>query len=225
MPAGMWCVIPIKDLINAKTRLSPALTSEERRNLFQAMAEDVLAAAAAATKLDGILVLTNDPDATKLAKRYGARVAGEPANVGQSEAVSRAAQVLKKEGAEGVLTLPADVPLVTSAEIDLVVARHPKTRPAMSIGPDYARRGSNCLVLTPCDLIPLHFGHVSFEPHLAEAAAAGVDPNIFDDLLGIAIDVDTPEDLVHALEAGRESKAINYARSAGIAARLAPLQS
>ena len=91
MPAGIWCVIPIKDLVNAKTRLSPALTSEERRNLFQAMAEDVLAAAAAATKLDGILVLTNDPDATKLAKRYGARVEGEPANVGQLEAVSRAA--------------------------------------------------------------------------------------------------------------------------------------
>ena len=143
MSDGIWCVIPIKDLVNAKTRLAPVLTPEERQGLFQAMAEDVLAAAAGAVGLAGTLVLTNDPSASELAKRYGARVEGEPENTGQSEAVERAARLLKEQGAEGVLTLPADVPLVTSSEIDLMLAQHPKVRPAMSIAPDYARRGSN----------------------------------------------------------------------------------
>ncbi len=225
MSDGIWCVIPIKDLVNAKTRLAPALTPEERQGLFQAMAEDVLAEAAGAVGLAGILVLTNDPSASELAKRYGARVEGEPENTGQSEAVERAARLLKEEGAEGVLTLPADVPLVTSSEIDSMLARHPKTRPAMSIAPDHARRGSNCLVLTPGDLISLHFGHVSFEPHLAEAARVGVVPNIIEDLIGIAIDVDTPEDLARALEVGRDSGGINYVRSNGIAGRISTLQS
>ena len=225
MANGIWCVIPIKDLVNAKTRLAPALTPEERQGLFQAMAEDVLAAAAGAVGLAGILVLTNDPSASELAKRYGARVEGEPENIGQSEAVERAARLLEEEGAEGILTLPADVPLVTSSEIDSMLARHPKTRPAMSIAPDHARRGSNCLVLTPGDLISLHFGHVSFEPHLAEAARVGVVPNIIEDLIGIAIDVDTPEDLARALEVGRDSGGINYVRSNGIAGRISTLQS
>jgi 2-phospho-L-lactate guanylyltransferase len=225
MSDGIWCVIPIKDLVNAKTRLAPVLTPEERQGLFQAMAEDVLAAAAGAVGLAGTLVLTNDPSASELAKRYGARVEGEPENTGQSEAVERAARLLKEEGAEGVLTLPADVPLVTSSEIDLMIAQHPKARPAMSIAPDHARRGSNCLVLTPGDLISLHFGHVSFEPHLAEAARVGVVPNIIEDLIGIAIDVDTPDDLARALEVGRDSRAINYARSNGIAERISSLQS
>jgi len=225
MSHGIWCVIPIKDLVNAKTRLAPALTPEERQGLFQAMAEDVLAAAANAVGLAGTLVLTNDPSASELAKRYGARVEGEPENIGQSEAVERAARLLKEEGAEGVLTLPADVPLVTPSEIDLMIAQHPKARPAMSIAPDHARRGSNCLVLTPGDLISLHFGHVSFEPHLAEASKAGVVPNIIEDLIGIAIDVDTPEDLARALEVGRDSRGINYARSNGIAGRVSSLQS
>ena len=225
MSHGIWCVIPIKDLVNAKTRLAPALTPEERQGLFQAMAEDVLAAAANAVGLAGTLVLTNDPSASELAKRYGARVEGEPENIGQSEAVERAARLLKEEGAEGVLTLPADVPLVTPSEIELMIAQHPKARPAMSIAPDHARRGSNCLVLTPGDLISLHFGHVSFEPHLAEASKAGVVPNIIEDLIGIAIDVDTPEDLARALEVGRDSRGINYARSNGIAGRVSSLQS
>ena len=225
MSHGIWCVIPIKDLVNAKTRLAPALTPEERQGLFQAMAEDVLAAAANAVGLAGTLVLTNDHSASELAKRYGARVDGEPENIGHSEAVERAARLLKEEGAEGVLTLPADVPLVTPSEIDLMIAQHPKARPAMSIAPDHARRGSNCLVLTPGDLISLHFGHVSFEPHLAEASKAGVVPNIIEDLIGIAIDVDTPEDLARALDVGRDSRGINYARSNGIAGRVSSLQS
>lgn len=218
---GIWCVIPIKDLANAKTRLSPALSPEERQALFCAMAEDVLEAAAGAKSLAGVLVLTNDPQATALARRYGARVDTEPDNVGQSEAVARAAALLQAEGADGVLTLPADAPLVTAHEIDGVLARHPATRPAMTIVPDHARRGSNCLVLTPGDLIPLHFGHVSFAPHLDEAERIGVTPNVIADFPGIALDIDTPGDLAMALEAGGDCRALAYARASGIAARLA----
>jgi len=219
--SGIWCVIPIKDLENAKTRLSPRLSPEARRGLFRAMAEDVLAAATAAAGLAGVLVLTNDAEAAALAGRYGARVAGEPANVGQSEAVARAAALVMAEGADGVLTLPADAPLATPEEIASVLARHPATRPAMTIVPDHARRGSNCLVLTPGGLIPLHFGHVSFAPHLAEAEKLGLKPNILDDLPGIALDVDTPEDLAAALATGRETRAMAFARASGIAAGLA----
>ena len=225
MAGGIWCVIPIKDLENAKTRLAPALSPEERRGLFQAMAEDVLDAATSAAGLAGVLVLTNDPAANTLARRYGARVEGEPENVGQSEAVARAAGLVMGEGADGVLTLPADAPLATAAEIGSALARHPRARPAMTIVPDHARRGSNCLILTPGDLIPLHFGHVSFAPHLAEAEKRGLAPLILDDLPGIALDVDTPGDLRAALATGRETRAMAYARARGIAARLDVLPS
>lgn len=225
MAGGIWCVIPIKDLANAKTRLAPALSPEERRGLFTAMAEDVLTAAAAAKGLAGVLVLSNDGTARELAARHGARVEQEPENVGQSAAVARAAAIVMAEGADGVLTLPADAPLATAAEIDAVLARHPAGRPAMTIVPDHARRGSNCLALTPGGLIPLHFGHVSFAPHLAEAEKIGVVPRIIDDLPGIALDVDTPEDLAKALAVGRETRAMAYARDRGIAARLVAGQS
>ena len=220
MSGGIWCVIPIKDLENAKTRLAPALSPKERRGLFQAMAEDVLAAAAGARGLAGVLVLTNDARAAALAGRFEARIESEPANVGQSEAVARAAGILKREGADGILTLPADAPLTTPSEIERMLARHPNDRPAMTIAPDHAERGSNCLILTPGDLIPLHFGHVSFQPHLAEARAIGIEPTIVRDVPGIALDVDTPEDLQAALATGRSTKAMTFAREHGIAERL-----
>lgn len=219
--AGVWAVVPIKDLENAKTRLAPALSPAERQGLFRAMAEDVLAAATATPGLARTLVLTNDTTARALAESFGCDVAGEPANVGQSEAVARAAALAMAAGADGVLTLPADAPLATPAEIGSALARHPAARPAMTIVPDHARRGSNCLILTPGDLIPLHFGHVSFAPHLAEAEKIGLTPAILSDLPGIALDVDTPADLAAALATGRASRAMAWARAHGIAARLA----
>lgn len=220
MAGGIWCVIPIKDMANAKTRLAPALSPEERRAAFALMAEDVLAAAAAAEGLAGVLVLTNDPEARTLASRYGAEVASEPENVGQSEAVARAADIIMARGAEGVLTLPADAPLTTPAEIESILKRHPAFRPALTIVPDHARRGSNCLVMTPGDVIPLHFGHQSFEPHLAEAERAGLVANILTDLAGIALDVDTGDDLAEAVRRGGSGRALDYVRRSGIAARL-----
>ena len=90
----------------------------------------------------------------------------------------------------------------------------------MTIVPDHARRGSNCLVLTPGPLIPLHFGHVSFEPHLAEAAKLGLTPNILDDLPRVALDVDTPEDLAVALATGAKCRARTFVDAHGIAAKL-----
>ncbi|GIT07585.1 MAG: hypothetical protein CM1200mP30_12150 [Pseudomonadota bacterium] len=38
----MWAVIPVKNISQAKQRLSPSLKEEERKHLFSAMLEDVL---------------------------------------------------------------------------------------------------------------------------------------------------------------------------------------
>ncbi len=45
---SLLLAVPVKDLVNAKQRLIPALSPAERRELARAMLEDVLDAAAAA---------------------------------------------------------------------------------------------------------------------------------------------------------------------------------
>ena len=43
MDRSLWAVVPVKDLQHAKQRLAGVLDAAERRALFAAMLEDVLA--------------------------------------------------------------------------------------------------------------------------------------------------------------------------------------
>lgn len=214
----MWAVLPAKDLVDAKQRLAGALSPAERRLLFRTMYEDVLTAVSRAEALEGIVVVTRDPEAAAVARAYGARLIEEPENQGQTAAIERAAAELKAEGAKGMVTVPGDTPLITAAEIDAVLAAH-DAAPGMTIVPSHDRRGSNCIALSPPGLIPFSFGNDSFQPHLAAARERGIEPRIID-LPGIALDIDMPDDLRMLIERGGATRTHAYLESSGIAARL-----
>lgn len=215
----MWAILPVKDFTDAKQRLSAALTPHERRGLFAAMVEDVLAALAGCGNLfDGVLLITRDARARALADRYGARCIEEPANRGQTAAVTLGAQALASEGVRSILAVPGDIPGVTSAEIRAAVAAH-GAEPAMTIVPAWDERGSNCIICSPPDLIPFSFGNDSFLPHLAAARAAGVEPHIVR-LPGIGLDVDNPGDLRALLARPDKTRAHAFLEQSGIAVRL-----
>lgn len=190
---GVWAVVPVKELDRAKERLSPVLPPERRRALMLAMLEDVLAALAATPDLGGLAVVTVDAAARGLAEPYGARIIETGARDGHSGAVAAAARLLTREGCHGMLTVPGDIPLVTPAEITQLLAAH-RPAPAFTIVPSRDQRGSNAIICSPPDAVPLRFGEDSFFPHLRAAEAKGVRPTVLH-LPGIALDVDTPEDL------------------------------
>jgi 2-phospho-L-lactate/phosphoenolpyruvate guanylyltransferase len=214
----MWAVLPAKDLVDAKSRLADALSPAERRLLFRTMYEDVLVALSEAASLDGIAVVTRDPEAGAVAEAYGARLVPEPENQGQTAAIERAAAALKADGADGMVTIPGDTPLITAAEIETVLAAHSGPT-AMTIVPAHDRRGSNCIAVSPPGLIPFSFGNDSFQPHLAAARRIGIEPRVID-LPGIGLDIDTPDDLWMLIERGGETRTHAYLESSGIAARL-----
>jgi len=70
----LWAVVPVKERASAKERLSPMLRPETRHALALAMLEDVLAALTATPGVAGLLVVTVDPEAGRLAATYGARL-------------------------------------------------------------------------------------------------------------------------------------------------------
>src|SRR5256885_15537440 len=108
--------VPVKDLINAKQRLMPALGAAERAALATAMLEDVLAALAAA-RLDCVWVVTREAAVVALARARGACPLAEDANRGHTAAVARAQAEATRLGARVFLTIPGDVPCVTADEI------------------------------------------------------------------------------------------------------------
>jgi 2-phospho-L-lactate guanylyltransferase len=101
--------VPVKDLVNAKQRLIPALSPAERRELARAMLEDVLEAAVAALP-GAVLVVTTDPEVEAVAGGAGALCLTESANRGHTAAVAFAQREAVTRGAARFLTLPGDVP-------------------------------------------------------------------------------------------------------------------
>jgi 2-phospho-L-lactate guanylyltransferase len=170
------------------------LRPETRQALALAMLEDVLAALTATPGIAGLLVVSVDPEAARLAASYGARLIEMGARDGHTGAVTAASRVLAAEGRPGMLTLPGDIPLVTSAEIARLLAAHPPA-PSFTIVPSHDERGSNAVACSPPDAVPLRFGENSFYPHLQAAEACGIRPNVVH-LPGIALDIDNPEDVV-----------------------------
>jgi len=164
------------------------------------MLEDVFDALAACADLAGIAVVTVEPVAQALAVRIGARVLSEGARDGHTSAVSAATMLLAAERRAGMLTLPGDIPGVTPAEIAILLARHAPA-PAFTIAPAHDRRGSNAILCSPPDAVPLAFGDDSFLPHLAAARGRGIVPEIVE-LAGIGMDIDAPGDLTLAAARG-----------------------
>ena len=185
------------------------------------MLEDVLSALAASAGLAGILLVTPDREARRLARRYGARVLVEDENRGHTAASSLGARTLAQEGVPGMVQLPADIPLVTPQDIAALLHVHGEA-PAVTLAPSRDEHGSNAVVCSPPDLLPLRFGDDSFFPHLQRARALGVEPQIVR-RPGLALDVDTPADLAAFVAAPSAALAYAYLAESGIASRITHL--
>lgn len=198
-PQNIWAVLPLKEQALSKSRLSGFLSGTERARLSHAMARDVLSSLAGVSELSGILVVSNDRCAQDLARQFGAALlADEPAvssvaKNGLSRAVETAAQFLVRARADAMLVLPGDIPLVTSEDISSALATHLPT-PAASLAPAFNEGGTNCLIVSPPDLIPFSFGVNSFRVHTASARSAGADVQTIT-CEGIALDIDRPVDI------------------------------
>lgn len=194
-PCDVWAVIPVKEMSGAKQRLASVLSAPLRQALALAMLEDGLEAVAGVRDLGGAILVTVDPQAKLLARRYGMTTLADGAHDGHTGAVNAGARHLLAQGCETMLTLPGDLPLVTAAEIERLIAAHGPA-PSFTIAPAHDDLGSNAIIMSPPQSVPLRFGEDSFFPHLTAARAHGIKPCVVR-LPGIAFDIDNPQDLHH----------------------------
>ncbi len=214
----LWVMVPVKNLQHAKQRLAKVLSGAERHALFRAMLEDVLSALSETRGLAGIVLVTRDPEARALAARYGARVLEEHENRGHTAASNFGARNLASEGVPGMVQLPADIPMVTPEDIDALLKAHGPA-PAVTLAPSRDERGSNAVACSPADLLPLRFGNDSYFPHLERARALGIEPAIVR-RPGLALDLDTPDDLLAFLATPSRTRSYDYLADSGIAERV-----
>ena len=186
--------------------------------MYEAMLEDVLECVQQVPTLDEIALVTLDPKAMKIAAKYGARVMRESANRSHSEAIRFGIDQLLKNRVETMFTLPGDVPLVTAAEVNALIDAH-ANQTAFTIAPSRDRKGSNAVMCSPPDIIPLQFGSDSFYPHLEQVRRIGIEPTIVS-LPGISLDIDTPADLELFLARRSHTRTRAFLENNGIAARI-----
>ena len=210
--------LPVKDLVNAKQRLMPALAADERHDLAAAMLEDVLDALDAVEEV-AVHLVTRDPEVLALAGRRGTPCLTESANRGHTEAAALGQRVAAERGFTRVLTIPGDVPCASAAEIRALLAA-PGGERAAAFVPSLSGFGTNAALLAPPDVMALKFGEPSFANHLESARARGLVPIVLD-LPGIGLDVDAPEDLRLLLARGAHTRAGRLLLARGIATRLA----
>ncbi len=203
-------LVPVKNLANAKQRLSSVLGPQARRELAQAMCADVLETLAGWQRCPAVTVVTSDPFAEDLATRLGFAIVADVFNPGETGAIEMATERCRVQGVDHTLVIPADIPLIESCELDEIVGSAP--RAGAVLVPDAAGRGTNAALRAPSDLFPLRFGNDSFLPHLAAAQATGL-PCIVLELPGIALDVDRPEDLQALAAANGERRSQRLVRS------------
>jgi 2-phospho-L-lactate/phosphoenolpyruvate guanylyltransferase len=199
-------ILPIKNFDLAKQRLADEVPAGVRRALAQAMCADVLLALRRASRVDAILVVSGELDATAIAAGHGIEVVDDPDDAGQSAAAGRGIARALERGVDRVLLVPGDAPALDPVELDELLDRTARVGRSIVIVPDRHGTGTNGLILSPPDVIEPAFGEGSFERHRRRAEEAGVQP-VVEELASLGLDVDTPEDLA-ALRASLASARI-----------------
>jgi len=193
----MWALLPLKSFDEAKQRLSGVLTSQERRNLFQVMVEDVLNVLHDHPQIRGTLLISEDPLAQIIADRYQVDHLRESSlcEPGLNNAVQAGVAFLNAKGIDDVMVVHGDLPEINASEISELIECHKQvTTPALTIAPDSHLKGSNCLLCRPASTLTYCYGNQSLKAHSKQSQLKGLKLNI-KALKGISRDLDTPADL------------------------------
>ena len=116
-------LVPLKDLVQAKSRLAGLLRPSERRALAQAMVEDVLAVLSRHQDIERITLVSDDPGAGLLAGKYGIDCWQESSLgcSGLNAVVDQASERLLASADGILLVLHGDLPRLTAADISAVL--------------------------------------------------------------------------------------------------------
>ncbi|MFQ5934458.1 MAG: 2-phospho-L-lactate guanylyltransferase, partial [Dehalococcoidia bacterium] len=197
---------------------SPLLTPDERVRTAQAMLRDVLSALVKTRSLEGLVVLSRDPTAGEIAQEAGARVIKEPVEVvGESPAVDYGAGTLAREGAERVLVVPSDLPLVEAREVETLLGED-MGMPSVIMAPS-DDGGTNGLLKSPPEVIPSRFGPDSLALHIHEAESRDIPYRVVR-LASFTTDIDSPGDLTTFLRTPSSTRTSDLMEEMGLRQRV-----
>lgn len=214
----VYAVIPVKDPCESKTRLSNVLSPGARKRLTLFMFEDVISTLKYSKLLAGIVVVSSSPEVLDLGRNLGCETVREGARgVGLNKAVEIGVEYSGKLGAEAVLILPADIPMINLEDVNrLLLTGLSFKKPYIVISPS-EDKGTNALMLSLPTPITFRFGPNSYTLHLYEAEKTGSTVAVFHSK-SIMLDIDDEKDIdlfLKELRNGGDRKSWLYLKEIG----------
>jgi len=186
-------LVPLKRLDYAKTRLASVLDPPTRMRVMRALLDHTLAQVKAAPSIRTVTLVSSALDAPSIADEHGVALfddRGAPWNDALAAAIAAAVT------ADGVVIVSADVPLLTTGDIESFFAALPEGGAAIARATD---AGTNAVAMRPSGAMPTCFGaRGSAALHVELAEAAGL-VSVIVDIEGLAHDLDTAADLEEVL--------------------------
>jgi 2-phospho-L-lactate guanylyltransferase len=185
-------IIPVRGLADGKSRLHGAMPDRARRALVMALLDQTVTAVRAADIAEHVIVVTPDTGLLRWAPLNGC-VAMRQVGTGLNAALAQAEAWATQQGADAVLVVHPDLPLITAADIQALAAEAPEALGAVVVG-DRRREGTTALLLRPPAGMPYRFGDQSYVRHLTSGEARGLRV-VASRVSALGFDIDTPADL------------------------------
>lgn len=201
-------LIPVKTLAHAKSRLSAHLSPGQRSRLVLDMLQHVIQTLNESELFERVYVVSADPQVLELVQQWDAEPLRET-RPGHNPALQSAAQIIHERAAWrhglngeilrdtfGLLTISADLPLITQADIAALLAQAETSQIVLAGSSDGT--GTNAVLMRPPLALPYLFGPHSLPAYIQAARQRQLAYTLVENA-HLALDIDTLNDL-HALE-------------------------
>jgi 2-phospho-L-lactate guanylyltransferase len=185
----VFAIVPMKQLEQAKSRLTTMLDPTERRDLALKMFAHVVETLKQQAVIAEVLVISRDQDILQVATRLGARPLFDEAH-DLNGALEQARNVAREAGAGALLVAHGDLPLLVEADV-LTMVQALADGNDLVLAPDAAEQGTNALGVMIDAPFVFQFEGQSFPRHLAAAAWNELLVSVVRSPT-LALDVDTP---------------------------------
>ncbi|MBQ6099069.1 MAG: 2-phospho-L-lactate guanylyltransferase [Methanobrevibacter sp.] len=204
----IYAIIPVSKFKNAKTRLSPFLSEEEREKLLKVMLHDVTDTLK--KHVDKIFIISRDEDVLSYAKSLNLDTILEDENSNLNKALTQAMKYCKGK-ARKIIIVPSDIPLIGKTNIQMIIDASKKLD--FIIVPSKGG-GTNMIIMKPL-AIRTRFEGFSYKEHVQAAERKKLNPQVHDSLF-MALDVNTAEDLGEIMIHGEKTHTRKYLKELNV---------
>ena len=199
---NIYAIIPVSKFKNAKTRLSPFLSEEEREKLLKVMLHDVTDTLK--RYVDKIFIISRDEDVLSYAESLNLNTILENENSNLNKALTQAMKFCKGKTRK-VIIVPSDIPLIGKTNVQMLIDAGKSLD--FIIVPSKGG-GTNMMIMKPMG-IRTKFEGFSYKEHVKAAERKKLNPQVHDSFF-MALDVNTAEDLGEIMIHGDKTHTRRY---------------